>query len=86
MITKNISISYDGADESFIEAFFKKMKIKVKPITKVEDDSILSVEEFKTNFRRSVSQMKAHQRGELVLPTWEEMMSEIEDHETVVEK
>ena len=77
MITKYVSLSFDEADESFIEVFFKKMKIKVKPIKVIDDDVPLTVEEFKESFRRSISQMKAHQRGELVLPTWEEMMSEI---------
>ena len=70
MITKYVSLSFDEADENFIEAFFKKMKIKVKQIKPaVEDDGYRprTKEELKEDLREAIQEVNAARRGEIKL-------------------
>lgn len=81
-MTKSIIITYDESDESFLMTLFNKFKIKTQPTTIVtthaDEGVVPSKEEFMNDLRQSVSEMKAHIRGEISLPTFEESMKRIE--------
>ncbi len=81
-MTKSIIITYDESDESFLMTLFNRFKIKTKPAenvtTHIDEDLPLSKEEFMNDLRQSVLEMKAHIRGEISLPTFEDSMKRIE--------
>ena len=87
MITKYVSLSFDEAHESFIETFFKKMKIKVKPIKKFDEAYYpLTHEENVEGLRSSIQQVNAAMRGEIKLKTAREFLEEPESDEASKQK
>lgn len=81
-MTKSIIITYDESDESFLMTLFKRFKIKTQPTENItphiDEDLPPAKEEFMDDLRQSVLEMKAHIRGEISLPTFEESMKRIE--------
>ena len=79
-MTKSIQITFNDVDESFLMTLFKKLKVKTKTIelTEPELEPEPTKAEILEGLKRAVGQMKAHQRGEIKLTSWDEMMSELE--------
>lgn len=79
-MTKSIQITFNDVDESFLMTLFKKLKVKTKKIelTEPELEPEPTKAEILEGLKRAVEQMKAHQRGEIKLTSWDEMMSELE--------
>ena len=81
-MTKSIIITYNEADESFLMTLFKKFKIKIEeavtPLPTPNQDSIPTKQEFLNDFKESILEMKAHQRGEIELPSFEESIKRIQ--------
>jgi len=79
-MTKSIQITFNDVDESFLMTLFKKLKVKTKKIelTELELEPEPTKAEILEGLKRAVEQMKAHQRGEIKLTSWDEMMSELE--------
>ena len=90
-MTKNITIAYNDADESFLMAFFKRMKIKTLTEKKVEADDDeyrpRTREEHLADLAESVREIIADIKGEIQLPdireVLEEMKKEKKQHQTV---
>ncbi len=84
-MTKSIIITYNEADESLLMSLFKRFKIKTKPAVKPasappnDDDRIRTKEEFMADLRESIEEVKAHLRGEIELPTMEDLWAELEE-------
>ena len=81
-MTKSIQITFNDVDESVLMTLFKKLKVKTKKIEITEPEFEPEPEPTKAEIleglKRAVEQMKAHQRGEIKLTSWDEMMSELE--------
>jgi|GEM_PF-917059 len=81
-MTKSIQITFNDVDESFLMTLFKKLKVKTKKIEITEPEFEPEPEPTKAEIleglKRAVEQMKAHQRGEIKLTSWDEMMAELE--------
>ena len=79
-MTKSIQITFNDVDESFLMTLFKKLKVKTKTIelTELELEPEPTKAEILEGLKRAVEQMKAHQRGEIKLTSWDEMMAELE--------
>ena len=79
-MTKSIQITFNDVDESFLMTLFKKLKVKTKTIelTEPELEPEPTKAEILEGLKRAVEQMKAYQRGEIKLTSWDEMMAELE--------
>lgn len=81
-MTKSLIITFDETDESFLMILFNKFKIKtqiaVSPVPQLEEDLPQTKEAFLNDLRESVAEMKAHQRGEIQLPSFEDSIKRIE--------
>ncbi len=77
-MTKSIQITFNETDESLLMALFKKLKVKTKKIEvqKVEDDEPTKAEILE-DLRIALEEVKAAERGEIQLISWEEMMAEL---------
>ena len=85
-MTKTITISYNETDETLLLAFLKKLKAKtVSPkngSTKTKElEPPPTKAEFLEGLRQSVADVNAHLRGEIELPSWEDMMAELKKEE-----
>ncbi len=78
-MTKSIQITFNDADESFLMTLFKKLKVKTKKIEMAEPEfePEPTKAEILEGLKRAVEQMNAHQRGEIELMSWDEMMKEL---------
>ena len=77
-MTKSIIITYNEADEGFLMTLFNRFRIATKPVTAtVNDEYVPTQTEFLTNLSESISEMNAHRRGELELPSIETLLSEL---------
>ena len=79
-MTKSITIQYSENDESLLMAFFKRLKVKIQPVAKLNDDDDeegvpLSVA---LDMVESLKWIKKVERGEAEPITWEQMMAELE--------
>lgn len=79
-MTKSIQITFNDVDESVLMTLFKKLKVKTKKIeiTEPEFEPEPTKAEILEGLKRAIEQMKAHQRGEIKLTSWDEMMAELE--------
>lgn len=79
-MTKSIIITYNEADESFLMTLFKRFRIKIQetvsPIP--DEDPAPEKQAFINDLKASILQVKAHQRGEIELPSFEESIKRIE--------
>ena len=85
-MTKTITISYNETDETLLLAFLKKLKAKtISPKTgstkSKEVEPPPTKAEFLEGLRQSVADVNAHLRGEIELPSWEDMMAELKKEE-----
>ena len=87
-MTKSITITYHEADESLLMALFQKFKIKTQtaiqslapyPVPNDDADSPPTKAEFLAGLQESINDMKAAERGEIVLPTLAEFLAELEE-------
>ena len=80
---KSMTINYDEADENLLMAFFQRLKIVIKkdevdygdkgvPL-RVADDII-----------EGLKVIEQHEKGEITLPTWNDMMSELRAGEVAI--
>ena len=84
-MAKSIIITYNEADENLLMALFKKFKIKTERYSQQQTtpSTEKTKEDIKNDLRQAVSEMHAHARGDISLPTWYDMMSELEHNEEV---
>lgn len=77
-MTKSISINYQEADAPLLFGILKNNKFRqLTPKTVVfepKDDEPVSDAEFIAEFKASIEEVRAHKRGEIILPTFEESM------------
>ena len=84
-MTKSIIITYNEADEGFLMTFFNRFKIATKPVTStVNSEYVPTKTEFLTNLSESISEMNAHKRGELALPSIETLLAELAEESSGV--
>lgn len=70
-MTKSITITYNELDENVLMTFFKKLGIKTTPSIEEPEQTKMDI---LNDLRESVEEMKAHKRGEIELPTWEDVL------------
>ncbi len=80
-MTKSIIITYNETDESFLMTLFKRFKIKTKPATPAplsDDDREPTKAEILNDLKEAIAEVNAYNRGEITLPTIEELFAELE--------
>ena len=82
---KSMIISFDETDESFITAFFKRMKINAKPVAvlqPVKDDYPEETKDEKIQgIRDAFAEIKVHQLGEIQMQSAREFLEELRTEE-----
>jgi hypothetical protein len=73
-MTKSITITYKEADESVLMTIFRKFKIKTTAMVSNIEEPEVTKKEILNDLREAVEEMKAHKRGEIELPTWEDVL------------
>ena len=82
-MTKSVIVSFDEADESFITALFKKMKMKVKPFPTDDDEYIEPTKaEILQSIKKGFDQVKAHREGNIKLKTADAFFAELAEEDT----
>jgi hypothetical protein len=82
-MTKSITITYDESDESLLIAFLKRLKIRIdKTLDADKDDESEGVPlRVAQDIIIGLQQIEQFERGEITLPTWEDMMHELRANE-----
>lgn len=80
-MTKRITIQYNEADEILLMAFFKRLKIKLSK--EADDDAGVPID-VAHNMVEGLKLIKQYEQGEIQMPTWEDMMSELRANEKEV--
>ena len=79
-MTKNITITYNEVDESFLMALFKRMKIKTTSEKKIEENKAtrpLTREEHLAGLAESFRDIKRAMRGEIQLRNAYDVLEEM---------
>ncbi len=77
-MTKSIQITFNETDESLLMALFKKLKVKTKKIeVQKEEDDEPTKAEILEDLRLALEEVKAAERGEIQLLSFEEVMAEL---------
>ena len=85
-MTKSVIISFDEADENLIKMLFKKMKIKVKPLSSLDEVYKEATKaEILQSIRDGLEEVKAHRLGKIKLPSAAEFLEELRDEEALSE-
>ena len=80
---KSVIVSFDEADESFITALFKRMRLKVKPFAPpaVGRERGETKAEKIQGLRDAIQEVNAARRGEIKLQSAEDFLAELKEEE-----
>jgi hypothetical protein len=79
-MAKSITITYDESDESLLIAFLKRLKIRIDKTLEADDSEGVPLR-VAQDMVIGLQQIEQFERGEIILPTWEDMMHELRANE-----